>query len=282
MSSILSVDVEDWYHILDVSSVPDISAWDSMESRVEGSFLRLLDLIDEAGAKCTCFFLGWVAERHPRLVREAVERGHEPASHGYSHRLVYSMSQEEFRRDARHSRKLIEDLAGRPVAGYRSAGFSVTEDVPWFFEALADCGYTYDSSVFPAPRSHGGMKTGKYAPHPVRTPAGRVVEFPISVVEILGRPLYLFGGGYLRLFPYPLIRHMARRVLASGRPVIYYVHPRELDPEQPRLTMPVLRRFKSYVNLKTTEPKLKRALADFRLVSFENYLGEHPGPMEER
>lgn len=272
--SIFSVDVEDWFHILALPSAPDVAEWDRLPARVADNFLRLLDLFGRHGARVTCFFLGWVAERHPTLVREAHRRGHEIASHGYAHRLAFTMSPDEFRDDARRAREILEDVTGAPVIGYRAAGFSVTEKTPWFFTKLAEAGYRYDSSVFPAPRQHGGLDTDRFAPHRVETPAGPIVEFPITVARVLGRPFCFFGGGYLRLFPYAITRMMGERVLDEGRPVIFYVHPREIDPDHPRLPMGPVRRFKSYVGLRTTEPKVHRILEDFPLATFGEYMAD--------
>jgi polysaccharide deacetylase family protein (PEP-CTERM system associated) len=269
--SIFSIDVEDWFHILDVASAPRLEEWGRLPSRVERNFRRMLELAGERGARATCFFLGWIAERYPHLVREAAAAGHEIASHGYAHRLVYTMTRGEFIEDARRTRTLLEDLSGAEVLGYRSAGFSVTEETAWFFEALAEAGYRYDSSVFPARRAHGGMETASRRPCRI----GPLAEFPITVADFLGRPMCFFGGGYLRLFPYGLIRRKALEVLSENRPVVFYTHPREIDPQHPRLAMPWLRRFKSYVNLDTTERKLRLILAEFPMTTFAAYLAGH-------
>ncbi len=276
MKSILSVDVEDWFHILGLRSSPGRDEWDSLPSRVETNFMTLLDLFDAGGARVTCFFLGWVAERFPGLVREAVSRGHEVASHGYAHDLVFRQGPEEFREDAEKSKHLLEDITGRAVKGYRSAGFSSTEATPWFFEKLAEAGYTYDSSVFPATRDHGGMRTADLGPHLVPAGSGYVVEFPISVARVMGRPVCFFGGGYLRLFPWAVIRRMARKVMDEGRPIIFYIHPREVDPCHPRLPMSLKRRFKCYVNLNTVMGKLGSILRDFDLTTFEDFIENSP------
>ena len=195
-NSIFSVDVEDWFHILDVPGLPGMNEWASLPSRVEKNFSKLLDLFSEGNVRVTCFFLGWIAERFPHLVKEAAARGHEIASHGYGHHLVYEQSREGFYDDVRHARLLLEDITGGPVVGYRAPGFSTTDETPWFFDALAEAGYQYDSSVFPAPRSHGGMPEGRRDPHRVND---ALLEFPISVAEMMGQPVCFFGGGYLRL-----------------------------------------------------------------------------------
>ncbi len=280
MRSIFSIDVEDWYHILDVPSAPEISGWDGLPARVEDNFRRLLDILGETQSPATCFFIGHIARRFPHLVREAKARGHEIASHSYAHRLVYTMTPKEFLDDATDSRKILEDISGAPVTGYRASGFSVTEATPWFFETLVEAGFKYDSSTFPASRGHGGMKNGRLAPYRRQTPAGELVEFPVSVAEVFGKRLCFFGGGYLRLSPYPLVKHMSNVVLGEGRPVIFYVHPREIDPHHPRLPMNALRTFKTYVNLRTTEQKIRNILAEFPVTTFSDYLSQNHSQLE--
>lgn len=275
VASVLSVDVEDWFHILDVPSTPPLHRWDELPSRVEANFLRLLDMFEETGVKTTCFFLGWVADRFPRLVREAAARGHEVASHGYAHQLVHRQSRADFVADVTRAREAIEDAVGQRVEGYRSPGFSLSAETGWFFEALIEAGYRYDSSVFPAAHGHGGLQSARTEPHWRSYPGGVLGEFPITVTEVAGRRMCFFGGGYLRIFPYAAIRRMARRVEREGRPVIFYVHPREIDPDHPRLPMNLRRRFKSYVGLRTTQGKLARILADFPLTTFREYLDRH-------
>jgi polysaccharide deacetylase family protein (PEP-CTERM system associated) len=278
--SVLTVDVEDWFHILDLPSAPGPSEWDRLPSRVEVNFRRLLDIFEEHEVKVTCFFLGWIAERNKGIVRDAFRRGHEIASHGYRHTLVYEMNPEEFALDASDSRKLLEDISGAAVQGYRSAGFSTTDKTPWFFDKLLEAGFKYDSSVFPAARQHGGQKTAACAPYLVTGRPAPFVEFPITVAEVLGKRICFFGGGYLRLFPYRIVKAMAGRVHREGRPVIFYVHPREIDPDQPRLEMGIVRRFKSYVNLRTTEPKIRSIVRDFELTTFRDYLQGNEEMME--
>ena len=272
---IFSVDVEDWFHILDLPTTPNLDEWAHLPSRVEKNFLRLLDIFSEAKVHVTCFFLGWIGERFPWLVREAADRQHEIASHGYAHRLVYSCQPNEFREDAVRARRILEDVVGMPVFGYRSAGFSVTEKSPWFFDELLSAGYRYDSSVFPATRSHGGLTNAERAPHRVSVRNGTLTEVPITVSDLAGKSMCFFGGGYLRLFPYSLIKRMTKKVLKEGRPVVFYIHPREIDPNHPRLRMGKMRQFKSYVNLQTTEPKIRQVLQQFPTTTFINYLREN-------
>lgn len=274
---IFSVDVEDWFHILDVAGAPPLEAWDGLPSRLEDNFRRLLALLAVHDAKVTCFFLGWVGERFPHLVREAAGQGHEIASHGYAHRLVYTMTRDEFTRDARRSREILEDLSGSSVLGYRAAGFSCTNQTPWFFEELANAGYLYDSSIFPASRGHGGMPDTPLGPYQVVTPSGTIIEFPATVATVLGARMCFFGGGYLRLFPMWLVKRMTQQVRSERRPVIFYVHPREIDPLQPRLPMRARRRFKTYVSLRSTEGKLASILSLFPVMTFRSFLAEPLG-----
>jgi polysaccharide deacetylase family protein (PEP-CTERM system associated) len=269
---IFSVDVEDWFHILGLPSTPDLSSWDLLPSRVESNFGRLLDIFSENQVHVTCFFLGWVAKRYPHLVREAERRGHELASHGFAHRLVYEMTPRDFYEDVLTSKKIIEDIAGHSISGYRCPGFSVTQKTPWFFAKLIEAGYGYDSSVFPGPWGHGGFDNGHYAPYRLVGSSEGLVEFPITTTKVLGVPLCFFGGGYLRLFPFSLIKKMARKVAREGRPVIFYIHPREIDPDHPRLPMSLVRKFKSYVNLGATEAKIRRVLAEFEVTTFKAFL----------
>lgn len=270
-TSIFSVDVEDWFHVLEVESAPAPEDWAAQPSRVAWGLFRWLDLFAKHQVQVTCFFLGWIAEQHPELVREAHTRGHEIASHGHAHRLVHSMSVEQFYADARRSRLQLEDLIGAPVLGFRAPGFSVSEHNPWFFAELVRAGYVWDSSVFPGRHGHGGLPEADCAPHRILTPHGPLLEYPISVLRWASRSICFCGGGYLRLLPYGLIRRMSRQVLRQSRPVIYYVHPREADPAHPRLPMPWLRRFKSYVNLGTAYAKVDRILKDFPVTSFARY-----------
>jgi polysaccharide deacetylase family protein (PEP-CTERM system associated) len=273
MKSIFTVDVEDWFHILDVPSAPDIAEWNALPSCIERNFRKLLDIFSEKDVRTTCFFLGYVAARFPQLVKEAYDRGHEIASHGYAHRLIYTMTPQEFLEDVKESKDVLEGIIGHPVLGYRAPGFSLTEDTPWFFQTLLEAGYRYDSSVFPAPREHGGLDTRNYSPH---LTAERLMEFPITVTNVIGRPCCFFGGGYLRLFPYPVVRRMCRKVLAENRPVVFYVHPREIDPNHPRLRLNPKRAFKSYINLATTEPKLRKILDEFEVTTFAGFIAANP------
>jgi polysaccharide deacetylase family protein (PEP-CTERM system associated) len=269
---VFSIDVEDWFHINGAPGEPDCAQWDEFPSHVSRNFRALLELLAVRRVRATCFFLGWVAEKFPELVREARDQGHEIASHGYAHRLVHRQTPSEFLDDIRKARAILEDVSGMPVVGYRAPSFSVTAATPWFFDQLAEAGYRFDSSVFPAPRQNGGLQTDQLAPNTIKAKSGAIEEFPVSVTPLLGRPMCFFGGGYLRLFPYRMIKSMAKRVIGEGRPVIFYIHPREIDPQHPRLPMEPLRSFKCHVNLHTTRPKIERLLNDFSFATFGDLL----------
>ena len=263
MTNVLTIDVEDWFHILDSSAVPGVKRWDSLESRVEGNVERLLEMLEGAGVRATLFWLGWVAERHKDLVRRCQQAGHEVASHGYGHVLAYQVGRKGFREDVVRAKSILEDITGRSVPGFRAAGFGITDEAPWAFEVIREAGHVYDASVFPAARGHGGMADAPLAPHVVDTPAGPLPEVPASVVEVRGRRVCLFGGGYLRLAPQSIIEWGIHQLESAGRPLIVYVHPREIDPDHPRLPLGLKRRFKCYVNLHTTMPKLEWLCREF-------------------
>jgi polysaccharide deacetylase family protein (PEP-CTERM system associated) len=271
---LFTVDVEDWFHIPGSRKGQNVAEWKALPSCVSKNFRIMLEIFAAKKVRVTCFFLGWIAEHYPELVREASDLGHEIACHGYSHGFVYEMTPGEFLDDVRKAKHIIEDIAGSPVLGYRAPCFSVNEDTPWFFDKLRQAGYQFDSSIFPAAHRFGGMKTSIWDPSEIETPSGRVAEFPITVVQTMGRPMCFFGGGYLRLFPYPLIKKMGMRVLEQGRPVIFYVHPREIDPSHPRLPMNLVARFKSYVNLHTTRSKMEMILDDFTFTTFGEMMAE--------
>jgi polysaccharide deacetylase family protein (PEP-CTERM system associated) len=254
------VDVEDWFHIMEVEGTPDLDEWERLPSRVEGNFIELLEILATAEVRATCFTLGWIAERFPGLLREAAGQGHEIASHGYSHQPIRLLSRAQFREDIRRAKAAIEDAIGRPVTGYRAPGFSVTRQTAWAFGEIARAGHAYDSSVFPGRHGHGGIPDAPLHPHVIHTEHGELIEFPNTMIGTPFGSMTFFGGGYLRLFPMPLVSAMARRVRNSGRGVMWYIHPREIDPVHPRVAMSAVRRFKSYVGLKRVRAKLGHVL----------------------
>jgi polysaccharide deacetylase family protein (PEP-CTERM system associated) len=254
--NILTIDVEDWFHILDCPGAPRLEQWSDMTPRAHKGMERLLVMLAERNTRATFFWLGWMAERFPELVRECMEAGHEIGSHGYGHVLAYKVGRKGFQEDIQKGKQALEDLIGQPVSGFRAPGFGITGKSPWAFDVIKEVGYEYDSSVFPARRGHGGMEQSPIGPYFIYTKYGILPEIPMSVIDILGRRLSLFGGGYFRLAPRHIIRWGINKLREMNQPLVVYVHPREVDPHHPRLPLSHLRKFKSYVNLKTTMPKL--------------------------
>lgn len=264
-----SVDVEDWFHILDCDAAPQTDTWAAAEDRVGLGTRRFLDLLDKHGHKATFFVLGWVAERHPELIAEIAARGHEVGSHSYGHGLVHGMTRDAFARDLDRSLQALTKATGRTITAFRAPGFSIGNDQSWAFDVLADAGITLDASLFLAPRAHGGFRLSRRGPFEVFTASGkRIVEVPIvpwSPAQLGGRlALPYSGGGYLRLLPAPLLKRLYASAERDGEAVITYLHPRELDPAQPRMDLPPLRAFKYYVGLDTVAPKLEALFAQFR------------------
>lgn len=276
LRSCLTIDVEDWFHILDSPATPKIARWPSLESRIERNLDVLLAMLDSFSVKVTFFWLGWLAERHPNLVRACQEAGHEIASHGYAHVLAYEVGPAAFRQDITRARLLLEDITGETIRGFRAPGFGITSKAPWAFDVIKEAGYQYDSSVFPASRAHGGIPDSFLGLYFVETRNGHLLEIPMSVVEVFGRRASVFGGGYMRLASKRLIKWGIRRLEAARQPLIIYVHPREIDPGQPRLQLSPLRRFKYYVNINSTLPKLKWLCQTYRFYTLlemvENYI----------
>jgi polysaccharide deacetylase family protein (PEP-CTERM system associated) len=262
----LSVDVEDYYHVSAFEKHISRAQWSEFPSRVVANTRRILALLDSSQVKATFFVLGWVAKRHPGLVREIHGLGHEIASHGFWHRLVYSQSPEEFRADVRLSRDLLQEIVGRPVTAYRAPSFSITRRSLWAIEILAEEGFLTDTSVFPIVHDRYGIPGAQRTLHQIATSAGSIWEFPSATIRFAGVNLPVGGGGYFRLLPLRwTIDALARFNRTTGEPFIFYVHPWELDPGQPRFraASPVTR-FRHYVNLSKTERKLQWLLRAFR------------------
>ena len=272
----LTVDVEDWFHILGSPVVPGIECWSGLESRIKRNLDKLFTLFDSTSAKCTFFWLGWLAERHKELVRRCQTAGHEIACHGYAHVLADEVGEQAFREDISQSKAIIEDIIAEPVRGFRAPGFAVASNALWAFDVIKECGYQYDTSIFPAAHGHGGMPEAILGPHFIETRSGQLLEIPSSAIEVFGRRTSFFGGGYLRLATKAMIAWGLDRLQAASLPLVVYVHPREIDPRHPRLPLPLKRRFKCYVRLKTTWPKLEWLCRDYRLCSMlqmaENFI----------
>jgi len=265
MVNAITIDVEDYYHVSAFETVVNRSEWDDFESRVERNTHRLLDVLDHHKTKGTFFVLGWVAERHPALVREIDARGHEVASHGYTHQRVYTQTPETFREETRASKKLLEDTTGKAVAGYRAASYSITAKSLWALDILIEEGFSYDSSIFPVMHDRYGIPDGERFSHVIKRTSGEILEFPLSTVRFGTTNLPVGGGGYLRLFPYAITKWAIGRLnVKEKQPAIVYLHPWEVDPRQPRIAGSLLSKFRHYVNLGKTEQTVKNLLRDFK------------------
>lgn len=268
-----TIDVEDYFHVTALSRTIARSSWESIPPRVEQSTRRVLDVLDEFGVKGTFFVLGWVAERFPALVREIDRRGHEVACHGYSHQLVYEQTPEEFREETIRAKGILEEIIGRPVAGYRAASYSITPRSYWAIEILCEAGFSYDSSIFPIVHDRYGDRSAPRFPYTIEGEKARMLEFPLSTWQLPGLRLPVSGGGYFRLLPYWLIRKGLDSINRRERmPFIFYLHPWELDPEQPRVATSAFSAFRHYSNLDKTEARLRRLLQDFRFTTVQETL----------
>jgi polysaccharide deacetylase family protein (PEP-CTERM system associated) len=260
----LTVDVEDYFQVSAFEPFISRDDWESFECRMPANIDRILALFDQAGVKGTFFVLGWLAERYPEVLRQIAASGHEIASHGYQHVQVRDQNESEFRQDVDRTKKLLEDISGTGVLGYRAASFSIDASNRWARNILAETGHQYSSSIFPIRHDRYGMSD---APRfPCRETDSGIVELPVTTAEIGGTRIPCGGGGYFRLLPYAVTRWGIRRVnRVNGQPAIFYFHPWEIDPDQPRQKkLDGLSRFRHYVNLKNTEGKLQRLLTDFK------------------
>lgn len=260
----LSVDVEDWFQVGAFETVIERESWDGLNDRVARNCDVILRMFADAGVRGTFFTLGWVAKRHPRLMRRIVDEGHEIASHGWDHARVFRMDREQFSRDLDSSRKAIEDAAGRAVTGYRAPSFSIDRRTPWAYSVLAEQGYTYSSSVAPIVHDHYGWSDApRFAFKPLAD--SHLVELPVTTASFAGRRLAAGGGGFFRVLPYGFSRWAIRQVnRREGRPAIFYFHPWEIDPDQPRVANAPLRsRLRHYTNLGVMDGKLRRLIGEF-------------------
>jgi polysaccharide deacetylase family protein (PEP-CTERM system associated) len=274
-----TVDVEDYFQVSGFERQIDRRDWDGFESRVVPSTRRILALLEDRNVRGTFFVLGWVAHKFPGLVREIQAAGHELASHSYWHRLIYSLTPEEFRQDLRDSKAAIEDAAGAAVTAFRAPSFSITSKSLWAFEILVEEGFTTDSSVFPIAHDRYGIPGCKPDIHHIDTPAGRIVEFPMTALGIRRFSLPVGGGGYFRLYPYWFTKSLLRQVNGRAkRPFAFYIHPWEVDPDQPRLRFGSgLSRFRHYVNLQPTMAKLSKLLTSFRFGTLSESIARYEG-----
>jgi len=270
----MSVDVEDYYQVSAFDRVVDRSSWEGRESRVVANTHRLLDLFDEAETRATFFVLGWIAERHPDLVRSIVSRGHELASHGYGHELVYNLTPAQFRDDVRRAKAVLEHAGGVPVLGYRAPSYSVVEQSLWALDVLVEEGHVYDASIFPIRHDRYGIPDAPRHVHIRTVSAGSIVEMPVATVRWAGLNLPVGGGGYFRLLPYAFTRWgFSRLNTVEKRPAMFYLHPWEIDPAQPRIAADAVGRLRHYRNLHKTEGRLRALLSEFRFSTAADVLG---------
>lgn len=261
----MSIDVEDYFHVSVFDGLIPRSQWDSMESRVVANTMRLLEMFDEFKVRSTFFVLGWVGRRHPTLVSTIARAGHEVASHGYAHRLIYDQTPAAFREDVRRAKGILEQAAGRVVSGYRAPSYSITPRSLWALDILVEEGYVYDSSIFPIRHDRYGIPVSARRPYRIVRGARSLMEVPGSTTKFGPLNLPVAGGGYFRLLPYWWTHWGISRVnRLEQRPAVFYLHPWEIDPDQPRLPAGRLGRLRHYRNLDQTEARLRRLLTDFR------------------
>lgn len=293
MLNALTIDVEDYFHVTAFEDCISPEQWDNSQLRVVDNTLHLLDLLDEKDVKATFFVLGWVAERRPGLVREIGKRGHEIACHGYGHRRVYLLSRQAFREDIRRSKDLLENITGKVVIGYRAPSYSISRDCFWAFDELFEAGFLYDSSVFPIKHDLYGIPDWPCYPfilskkrddewRPLETPSDasfndfckfnefcfgdqKLLEIPITTLSIVGKNIPIAGGGYFRFFPYGFTKWGLRRINDIDKhPFLFYIHPWEFDPAQPRIYGAGIKsNFRHYINLHKTDDRFQNLLRDF-------------------
>ena len=271
----MTIDVEDYFHVAALSQVVKPSDWPKLPSRVVQNTERLLQLFDEHQVKGTFFVLGWVAERYPELVKEIADQGHEIASHGYSHQLIYKQSPALFKEETYRSKEILENIVQTPVTGYRAASYSITKKSLWALDILSELGFTWDSSIFPIYHDNYGIPDTPSEPYKIQTQNGRsLTEFPITSAKWMGLSVPAAGGGYFRQFPYALFRYFFKVASQGNRtPKLFYLHPWEIDPDQPRFNEASwFSRFRHYTNLDKCEDRLARLIKDFKFDTMSNSL----------
>lgn len=273
MKNILTVDLEDWYHICGIPNAPPQEEWPLLKSRVVENAERLLQLLAEHKTKATFFALGYIAEHNKGLIERICEEGHEIASHGYSHEVLMGISPTEFREDLLRSREVIKSITGVYPRGFRAPSFSITPQTKWALDILSEAGFEYDSSIFPAKREEGGFIGMSCIPHDITVSNGRKIkEFPITIASFMGLKIPFSGGGYLRFLPYQALRYFFSLANKKNQPVIAYIHPRDIDPGQPRLAMPFIKGLKTYSGLASCEAKFRRLLQEFEFGPIKEFL----------
>jgi polysaccharide deacetylase family protein (PEP-CTERM system associated) len=270
----MTIDVEDYFHVAALSETIARSDWATMEYRAERNTERLLEIFDQHSVSATFFVLGWVTQRSPALVRRIHAAGHEIACHGLTHELVYRQTPEVFRAETRDSKAMLEDAIGVPVNGYRAASYSITAQSLWALDVLCELGFTYDSSIFPIAHDRYGIPGASTRPGRIKSPKGHeIVEFPLTTRKVMGMRVPVAGGGYFRLMPYWFTRWALRGVNSSDElPFVFYLHPWEIDPQQPRIRASWFSRFRHYNNLDVCERRLQALLREFRFTTMRQLL----------
>ncbi len=264
MFNALTIDVEDYYHVTAFESFIAAHEWDLLPSRVECNTMRLLEILDYYRVKATFFVLGWVAEKNPSLVREIHNQGHEIACHGYAHKLVYTITPERFRMDVKKSKSIIEDSIGTRIKGFRAASFSFIESSLWALDILIEEGFLYDSSIFPIHHDRYGIPYWQRFPHYISRNGSGIYELPPSTIKVFKNNIPIAGGAYLRFLPLSLITRGIKRInTIESKPAVLYVHPWEIDAEQPKISVRKITRFRHYAKLDQVENKIKKILSEF-------------------
>ena len=271
----MTVDVEDYFHVNAFKHVIPTGDWDKWPCRVVKNTQLILELFEQKELKATFFVLGWVAERYPELVREIDQAGHEVASHGYSHQLVFNQERAVFYQETKKSKQMLEDTIGKPVQGYRAASYSITNKSLWALDVLAELGFTWDSSIFPIHHDTYGIASSPEEPYTLTTLSGaKLIEFPLTTAKVLGLKIPAAGGGYFRQYPYFLSRWLFRQAgEAVNKPAIFYLHPWEVDPEQPRIPNAGWKsNFRHYTNLSKCQMRLAKLIDDVEFTSMGQVL----------
>ena len=266
--NILTFDIEDWFHLLDHSATKSEAEWINYTPRIHQNLDRILSILEKSNTNATFFVLGWIAEKYPEIVKQLTCLGYELGSHTHLHQLVYNQGHKSFKKDVERSIKTLEDISGQKIKCFRAPGFSITEETPWVFEILTELGVEIDCSIFPVHRAHGGFPSyGSSMPAIIKHKGIELKEIPISYTTVFNKPIIFSGGGYFRLFPYPLIKYWSKK----SKYMMAYIHPRDLDPNQPLIPdLSFKRKFKSYVGLKNAEKKLNKWLTEFDFIDISS------------
>jgi polysaccharide deacetylase family protein (PEP-CTERM system associated) len=269
----ISFDIEDWFQVENLKGVFSFNDWDDCELRVVQNTRRILRLLEQRKTHATFFILGWIAEKCPSLIEEIASEGHEIASHGYGHELIYKLTPESFRADIHRSKEILESITSTQVLGYRAPSFSITPESEWALDVLKSLGFAYDSSIFPT-SFHNRYGFNGISSFPFRL-ANELLEIPLSTYRFLGANFPLAGGGYFRLLPYSYFQRFFRRLNQQGKPIVFYLHPWELDPGQPKMKVRLDYRMRHYINLEKTEKRLENLLKEFKFVPLKDLVDHY-------